>query len=824
MVPAPRTRYRSWQAWLLGVLVFGLVLAVLVWRSLPEWIERLLEREGEALTGAPVQTSVDRLGLHHSRLGATAFSYGGADISWATADVTYRPLELSQGRLRALEFEGPRVEVDAEEFARWLRQHLGDPDAEPSRDAPPEVVAEDPSGRALPPIPHPGLLLQFPLKLSLLETFPVDVLSAENGHLTWRRGSEWERATFDLVFDRTPAAEEGLFRLKSPRLFARGELTRGNESDIGVIRLAASIVDAVEVFRGLAPVDSAVHPDQWLPTDTQAGLREFLLDSVIEVREDALQRGGGVMEASGFTFQNPAHTVQFSSLILGFQLGRNSVQQLSFGVNNFLLDSDDFQFASDQVSLFFSEKAGNARIEISSGHLHYGATFATQVGLRLDLTPHTEWWTSPLEGQLGLTGTRLGEIGLQPFSIYFLNEGTTFSGRVSPLRSEHFPLIEIDQMSFRATDPLARLKEIEGSLSLARRPESRRIGSMALRAVLEEPVARLAWDAAGPAGQALGGGTLQRIGDEPPAWEFQIGLPPAVLGSWASIWADRLEFSAIDGSIRLQGKGAVDPKTLAGEASLSVDFDQMSFLAPGNVRVAGLHGGLALDWFGLPGMASEQMIEVDSIFASGVLIDSIRFRVHWPLPHRLELRELSMQLLGGVVRLRPVHFNPLLGANFDAVFEIDRIDAEAITSLFPDERYRVQGHLSGELPVRIEAGQLLPMHGLLRLATGSTGKVSILDPELRKALLEGVTDDPRLGVRDKLSAALRDGIPLHEYSIALFDPATTDFPAVVKMTGSIKSDDLIVESISFRLNYALDGVDWQSGFGWVMDLLSDFGD
>ncbi|MCC5807414.1 MAG: YdbH domain-containing protein [Opitutales bacterium] len=1067
-----RAAGRLRRAWLAKVTAAAAVLCALgylfVLYSVPWLAGRWIEREGAKFTGHPVRTTVEHAGLRGAAFGQTRFRYAGTDVVWRRLEFDYTLRGLWDGRLESVFLLEPELTVDVGAFEVWLHENVfvepSAPDPVDEPEAPPPRPLEVAEAWVPPPLPHPAVLWETPLLLSRLREAPVGRAGVESGRFTAAYGGVADEMDFDLFFRRGEAGAEGFFRLKGPHLFQRFEATLPPTDDRATLRLAGSVVDGVEWLRSLFPPTVDVHPDRWLPAGAEARLPEILWEAAVETRGDLLERGGGLIEARDFTYGSEGFEGRFDSLVLGFQLGPDAVSHLSFGVNGLAARGTDWWFEPEQVSLFYSAATERAKVEIPKVSIGADGIGAAEVGLRLSLAPRAEWWTSPMEGEIGLRAVSAAGHVVDSFAVRLQNEETLLRGEVSPLRWDGYPNAVFLDTRFLVESPLGVSKEFEIATTAARAADSGLLAHAALRGHVQGGRIRGAWDLFGQDNEALGGGTLMRR-HEDAAWEarWRLRLPGGFLGTWLeflepeslaggfngdlhisgaaegtdaydltaeftaefedfgfkfdetavsgihgglsgtfsgstggalveasamrarvgedlaftgrarfdvtprAVWSEsvvegefgfesvvwqeasvdpfvlrvrhvegKTEVTATDlrwhrfpaaalaatriearelfgeraaleasstlarsddrsavarlagtavlkegrtdggwtladrggralggGSIKQSGEGApweVDwdlefPGAVAGglaalfgdalpvtdiagllrlrgrasatdgidaRAAVSAVFEDMSFLAAGTARFRGVSGGIAMQWVGLPAMESEQEVRAASVTAGDLVLRDLRLRVHWPLPHRFEIRELSMRVLGGTARLEPAVLNPLEEFGGDLTLIVEQIDAAAVAALFPDERYSVEGRLSGRIPVRYEGGRLLPLAGRLEMSPGTTARIRLLDPELRAQVLSGIADDPRLQVRRKLSEALEQGIPLNAYSIQLFDPASPDFPAVILASGGVRTADLRADSVSIRLNYALEGVDWRSGFGWILDLLEDF--
>lgn len=824
--PAGKSRWnRCFKAVVCLCVFAALVLFSLPW-ALPWVAERLIEREGAKRTGHPVSTEVRHVGLRGASLGETGFHFAGTDVRWHRLELRYRISEIREGWLETVRVVEPTLTVDIGGFEGWLRRLAQTEPDPPERDeepvAPPPRPPEVEVDWVPPPLPHPALLWETPLLLSRLRHIPAHRASAEAGRLKAFHGEVLEAMDFDLFFRRGEDGEEAFFRLKGPHIFQRFEAWLPRERGDAVLRLAGSVVDGVEWLRGLLPPTTALHPDRWLGADAEARLPEILWEAAVETRGDRLRRGGGLIEARDLTYGSDSLRCRFESLFLGFQLGPRTVENLSFGMNGFALAGAGWRFAPEQVSLFYSADTDEARLEIPRASLFADGLLAAETALRAGISPRTDWWTSPVEGEIGFRDVTAAGFAADPFAIRLTNEGTLLRGEVTPLRWAGHPPTALVDTRFVLESPFSAWSELEVGTTVARSGDSSPVARGAMRVLMGPQRIRAAWDLHSAEDDALGGGTFARPAAGQP-WEaaWSLTLPGAFLDKAFPLLGDFVPLSEAAGTLRVSGEGVASDH-LDARASVEVILDALSFLVADLARFTEVSGTVALQWVGLPAMEKEQTLRAASVRVGDILIEDARLRVHWPLPHRFEILEITGRALGGTARVEPVTLNPLDGFEGDFTLIFEDIDAAAVADLFPDERYRVEGRLSGVLPVNFSGGHLRPLHGYLEMAPGSEARIRLLDPDLRRQVLSGIADDPRLGIREKMSAALREGIPLHAYSIDLFDPATPAYPAVVRARGGVHTHEIRAESISFRLNYALRGVDWQDDFAWFFDLLRDF--
>lgn len=826
--PPVAPRPRRWPARLfkgaLGLLLLGILLAFLYLAVLPRVATRLLERELTVRTGAPAQTRVEVIGLRRTRLGETRLAPEPLNLAFDRLLLEYTWRGLRQERLDAVFLDGLTLRTDTDAlWAAWLAREVELPphiDFEPLPPPPPKADEEEVI-LLPPPLPDPAWLWDTPLLLSALQDLPVSRATLSRSLLELRRAHNTAAYAFDAQHESANGATLSRFQVEGPGL--EMELTARTVADerSGFLGSSGALDDILPVLRALAPTDSPLHPDRWQGQPDQWKFPLLRWDVAVETLEDLLSGAGVLIETGPLRYVADDLQIEWENAVLGAQLGPASIDHVRFGLGAARIGHADGTIRLDPSTLHYLREDDLLAWRLPRIALDWLGSFSGDLALRLDARPRYEWWNSPLDGRIIARNLTLEGTPVHDFALDFAQDGGPLTARASRLRWDGHPRLALDNLRLEAWDPFLDIRRVlfEGNLldELIRAPLA------TLQGQLETPAngLRLAFDLLGPAGESLGGGTYRRQEDGSEALQADFTTPADVLSRWAILHEQGTLLRDLSGSVRLQLDGTRAGDFLSARATAGLRLDDVGFVWDDTVRVEGLSGGLAMRWVGLPQTDEPQALAARLLRIGDFPIEDLVVRLHWPIVHRFELQEISLRLLEGTARLEPVRFNPLAGFQFDAVLVLENIDAAAVTALFPDERYAVTGRLTGRLPVRFENGRLYPRPGFLELSASQPAKLQILGEDLLNDIL-AFREIPRVPVRERLKASLREGMPLRSLRIDLFDAERTGFPAVLRFQGSVRTPDIIADDIQLRLNYNLEGIDWQGDLRWLLDLIQDF--
>ncbi|MCC5842148.1 MAG: YdbH domain-containing protein [Opitutales bacterium] len=819
---------RKWPPRLLkafaGLLVFGIFLSFLYLAVLPRVATRWLERELTVRTGAPARTLVEAIGPRRTRLGETRLAPDPVDLAFDRLLLEYTWRGLREERLDAVFLDGLTLRADTDAlWAAWLAREVEIPpdiDLEPLP-SPPPVADEEDVVLLPPPLPDPAWLWETPLLLSALQDLPVGRATLSRSLLELRRAGHTAAYAFDARHESANGATTSRFQLEGPglRLDLTARTTAVDRS--GFLGFSGALTDLLPVLKALAPADSPLHPARWQGQADRWKLPLLQWDVAVETRDDLLAAAGLLIETGPLRYVAHDLEIDWENAVLGAQLGASSIDHLRFGLGAARLRQAAGHLRLEPSTLHYLRADDLLEWTLPGVILDWPGLATGDLAFRLATRPRYEWWTSPLDGRLVARNLSIQGQPLEDFALDFAQDGGPLTARSTRLRSGANPRLALDNLRLEAWDPFLDSRRVlfQGTLfdDLLRAPLA------TLQGQLETPAngLRLNFDLLGPAGEALGGGTYRRGQDGHEALQTDLATSGTLLARWAALHDQAAPLRDLAGSVRLHLDGTRAGDLLSARGTAGLTLDDVGFTWDDDIRVQGLTGGLALRWIGLPQTDEPQALAIRALRLGDFPLEDIRLRVHWPIIHRFEIQEFSLRLLDGGARLEPLRFNPLGGFQFDAVLILENIDAAAVTALFPDERYAVTGRLTGRLPVRFENGRLYPRPGFLELSANQPAKLQILGEDLLNDIL-AFREIPRVPVRERLKSSLREGMPLRSLRIDLFDAERTGFPAVIRFHGSIRTPDIVADDIQLRLNYNLEGIDWQGDLRWLLDFIDQF--
>jgi hypothetical protein len=193
-----------------------------------------------------------------------------------------------------------------------------------------------------------------------------------------------------------------------------------------------------------------------------------------------------------------------------------------------------------------------------------------------------------------------------------------------------------------------------------------------------------------------------------------------------------------------------------------------------DVTVEGISGEIPLTFLGLPATPSAQQWTINAISTSGPTIRDIRLSWSLPTMRTLRIHELSGNLGGGTVSVEPFDVDPFEPHPVIRM-QFSRLLAGLFLDWYGEDRFSVEGTLSGELNLQWRQGVWLIGKGGLRIDPSTTENRFVFSDEafLREQFvsLTGVPEDLK---RPLLSALLRKGIRIDDLELQLEPVADGD--------------------------------------------------
>ena len=238
---------------------------------------------------------------------------------------------------------------------------------------------------------------------------------------------------------------------------------------------------------------------------------------------------------------------------------------------------------------------------------------------------------------------------------------------------------------------------------------------------------------------------------------------------------------------------------LWGSGSLQMNGVGLSF--PDGLQLKGIEGRADFLVNLLPRTETSQPLSIARLEHADMLLTDIR--IEWALPsiQSLQVRSLTARMEGARIRMDPFELDPrdpLLRAKL----HFENLPASKLMEWLKEERFALQGAVSGSLVVGWEKGTLTLGEGRLRLDNGSLpGRFLFVDETFlrqRFASFSGVPAD----LRDRfLEALLTDGIRIDSLEAEL-GPAAEPGKVLMRIAikGESRTDKLQVPIEGFVIN------------------------
>jgi hypothetical protein len=778
------------------VLAGGTVLLITVGvpRLLGLWISMALRER---------QIELERLAVEHAgpvatRLAPGSLTFHGQSFSWQSLDIGYSPVDLLSGRVGQVSLLQPHLSMEwplsiMQEPAPAEGEKKAIPEApapDTTRTGPTEVAKSPETPKQKPPeavlpeaappaAPLSTVLPDYAQLLGFFESLPLSRLSTREGGF-------------------------GLALYDQPELTGEWEAFLLNGPDLltGKVFLDAGTATFFSTVSGVKSAKAiSIHSDLTLQPVFMSLLRErlsagaggFLDDLDLledlhgEILLDWVGSGTPAISAEGtlgaFTWTPLAGLeLRARSLMVVGTLEEDTVR-LNAGCR-----IDRLSFGSAELSPFSIRGSfvGGDRIRVESERFTLTAPgWSGQFALRGSALP--PGGASVPEGQMELAFTSLAGpfFSIEPASLLF-RSGETFVVRSSPIGLKRQTTLWVEDLVIEADHGFSK---VSGGLTWYNTAGAH-MG--AVRVTNPVPLAQgfnPAFQLEDPSGKPFMEGTLTRRGES-----VDVALRGELRTSWLNAlagWTGWLRGSITGPSPRLEA--SLVNATAFPRGTCVLSFQGSGFALGDGFSVEGLHGEIPLEFLGLPRTRAEQQWTVSTVSTGSFSVTDLRVRWSLPTMRTLRIHELSGNLGGGTIHVDPFTVDPLdpepvIGINFS------RLQAGLLLDWYGENRFAVEGTLSGKLGLQWRDGVWLVGEGGLRIDKSNTESRFVFSDEafLREQFvsLTGVPEDLK---RPLLSALLRKGIRIEDLELQLEAvPGGDDVSLKLTLSGETVTEEIEV--------------------------------
>jgi hypothetical protein len=288
-----------------------------------------------------------------------------------------------------------------------------------------------------------------------------------------------------------------------------------------------------------------------------------------------------------------------------------------------------------------------------------------------------------------------------------------------------------------------------------------------------------------------GGNSLMTasLGQTPLQSSFEAAgtVPPDLVNEFIKWWGGpNLHFSGPNAGLQidLESGGVL----LAGGLSLSLE--DLTVAMDGILTLSGLGGTASFAVNGLPRTMGQQSLKAERFSSGKVNLSDIH--LDWSLPTHRTLRIHGLTALTGTgqVSVEPFEMDPW-DPQFTTILHFEDLAAEELLRWIGEERFQVEGAVSGKLSLGWKGGSLLVGKGVLKLESGP-GSFLFRDPVFLKERFQsfqGVSED----LRERFLATLIDeGIQILSLEAEL-GPAEKPGHLLLKISLSGESKSALME-------------------------------
>jgi hypothetical protein len=783
---------RIWIPLLVAVgAALGWQLLGLMPKAIEESVSRELLDKGVVVSSFPVE----RIGFRSSMIGQGAMVLGTTVLEWDSIRADYRARDLVAGRLDVVSFANPRLVFHLPDYAPAPRPPAAGPVSADSPAPSPAAPAGLPDAGS--PLPAAAAVPGKTLSLwDHFQSMPFNSFMLPDGVMNFQlQEDELFVLAMDVRLDRQPYG-------------AFGELSLKSGGTAGHVSVRAPADRKIVTFQG-----ETVMP----PGAIRDKVRHFLdsresrhpgvlssgplrLDFVADFPAHGLPRGSGELSLAEISFGLPGLSgeFRFHNLLAGF-VYKNRTFIMQGGVKASLPETDGFR--SDSFGLRFSfDSPGGLVFESEAIPWQFG-DYSGSAALRGSATPRmsgrVECAFSRIEGQ---------SMEIEPFSVLLRGNPDRLSLESSPVGLGKQGILWLEDLTSQFD--LASRSGTAGFRWYDR--TGRDMGSVGME--LAAP-----GDGGNKVGLSLSDRAdavfLSATGEFGP--ETRLDLAGKLSIEWLNAinrWGEftRLEFSGPDPSLSLHlyGNAPLFRGNLALSCSdLAVESDR-------GVRLEGLETGLELEVNGLPRTRSPQLTRARLLRSGRLELRNLELEWEMPTFRDIRVHRLTASLGDGTVRTDPFPFDPLEPA-LDTLVHFEGIDAGQFLEWLDEERFQIEGSLSGTLQMGWKPGILVLGKGSLVMDDDAGGSLfTFSDPQFlreRFAAMEGV--QPELRERF-LETLLAEGIRIGSMDAVL---EAGDEPGMlllrISLSGESRGDQFELPIEKFVINNLISAEDLASLFG-----------
>ncbi|MEX0332650.1 MAG: YdbH domain-containing protein [Puniceicoccaceae bacterium] len=803
-------RFGPWF-WVPLLVVLGALFAWQLFRLLPQWVEGKI---GESLLESGIVATaltVERVAPSETLLGPSTLVYGPHVLNWEALEAQYSLGAIYSGRVDHLHVEKPHITLQFLPPAPGLPEPppelLPEQVATAPAPSPAEPVASQPSAEPAPSgtvarierpaVVLPGLrerLLDIPLDGFSTSEGVVEILVQENPVPGFTFGGQMSRQPFGLSGELYLESEDILAQLSLRVPKARELVTFQGE--------------AILRREGLGLLAGA-----WLPYIPRGG--EFprilssgrlVMDALLEIPSAASPYGSLEATMDELLLEVPSSPLQLqlNDLLLAGTL-QEDVVRLQGGAEVQFAGPENL-FVEPFAIRFTHEPGGAGTIETEAFHWNYGSLSAL-TALRGFL--HEEDAGLHLRTEIAFSEFLTPYFQMEPFSLLVQGAGSRYSLVASPSGLKRSGTIWLEQLQADWDGTQHKGSAGMEVFGLSGGP----MGSV-VATVNAAPTEALevAIDLLNPAGEGFLSGFLNKANRT-----IDAGLNGTASLAWIN---EFLKWSSM-GDVQFDGPDPEIDFSLSGKSPFfSGDFlismNGASAWLSEDLRAEGLRGDSTLEIRSLPRTRGLQTLTAD-LLSSGQLVLS-DLELDWELPtfRTLAVRRLEAWIGEGRVRVRPFTMDPM-EPRIRTVLEFQGLSGNELLRWLGEERFQIEGAVSGQLAIGWDNGALVLGKGLIHLDEGQQrGRFIFADPDFLKerfAAFGGVPAELKQRFLDTLQ---QQGIHITSLSAELREADKPDhFLLRIAVSGESRTELLEVPIEGLVINNIISAND----LGYLLGLL-----
>lgn len=783
------------RIWIPLLVFVGAGLAWQLFGLLPGWIEKsVAERfmeQGVVVSAFPVE----QIGFGRARVGEGALVLQPDVLQWDSIRVDYRARDLVSGRLNTITLVDPELTLflPAIKFqpaggtvAESTPAGAGEPPPPEAPAAPGTTVAQDPAR-----IPGPLPVSEPTGTVSLwqqLQQLPLNSLSLPDGVMTFRlQGENLASIGMDMRIDRQPYGLSGELSLESGTSAAH--LSVRAPADERIVTLQGEGFMRPGAIRQISEHFLSKR-EAGLPGVVSSGA--LGLDFFVDYPEEGMPYGSAQLslEELSFGYSSWPATLGFLNvLVAGIHVdGETAIEG---GMKTLLPEWDGFK--ADPFTLRFSYRPSAGLTLESESILWQLNGFSGRAALRGSAFHERLAEGSLARIELAFDTLNGGPMQVESFSVLAATDGAGITMETSPLGLRRSRMIWLEDVkaywNFATQTGGAGLSWYDASgMPMGRLDASfARSGADAFFLALS-----LLDDAGGSLLSAEGllaeEGRLEGSGRIPLGWVNALDK-----------WGDFLDVS-------LSGPDPVLEFNLNGtfpfvRGAMRLDIRDLSAELGSGVLIEAIQASSELEIYGLPRTRAPQVVRAGRIKSGSIELGDVFLEWRMPTFRNLEIRSLKARTGGGQVAVDPFSMDPL-EPRIDTVMRLEGIEANQFLEWLGEERFGIEGKISGSVSVGWEDGLLILGEGRLSMAeTASAGRFVFKDPAFMRQQFASIKDvSPELKERF-LNTLLEEGIRIDSMQA---DFGSADQPGSfllrISISGESRSAELELPIKEFVIN------------------------